>query len=153
MAHAWASRSAVAGALRRLEPAAFGAFRAADAGFLFETIIFACCVMLPTMALPPSPTDTFYRVMAGSPWLRWRLSASIWAGNVRASLPNARAALSCWMIYEGPSTSDDENEAIRGFEIIRARRADFLKADGTLDTALWYPSAEWISRLVSPRCP
>jgi hypothetical protein len=34
-------------------------------------------------------------VMAGSPWLRSRLSASIWAGKVRASLPNARAALSC----------------------------------------------------------
>jgi hypothetical protein len=42
------------------------------------------------------------------------------------------------MIYEGPSTSDDPNEAIPGFEIIRSRRADFLKADGTLDTALWY---------------
>jgi hypothetical protein len=42
------------------------------------------------------------------------------------------------MIYEGPSTSDDPNEAIPGFEIIRARRADFLRPDGTLDTALWY---------------
>jgi hypothetical protein len=42
------------------------------------------------------------------------------------------------MIYEGPRTSDDPNEAIPGFEIIRARRADFLKPDGTLDTALWH---------------
>lgn len=42
------------------------------------------------------------------------------------------------MIYEGPSTSDNPDEAIPGFEIIRARRADFLRPDGTLDTALWY---------------
>jgi hypothetical protein len=42
------------------------------------------------------------------------------------------------MIYEGPNTSGDPNEAIPGFEIIRARRADFIRPDGTLDTALWY---------------
>jgi hypothetical protein len=42
------------------------------------------------------------------------------------------------MIYEGPSTSADPNEAIPGFEIIRARRSDFIRPDGTLDTALWY---------------
>ena len=92
------SRLLSAEARRRLEPAAFGAFRAADAGLVSDTITFACWVTLPTMALPPSPTDTFCTVMAGSPWLRWRLSASIWAGKVRARRPKARAALSCWAI-------------------------------------------------------
>ena len=38
------------------------------------------------------------------------------------------------VIYEGPSTSADPNEAIPGFEIIRTRRADFIKPNGTLDT-------------------
>jgi hypothetical protein len=42
------------------------------------------------------------------------------------------------MIYEGPNTSDDPNEGIPGFEIIRARRADFLQPDGTLNTTQWY---------------
>ena len=35
-----------------------------------ETITLACWVTLPTMALPPSRTDTFCTVMAGSPRLR-----------------------------------------------------------------------------------
>ena len=42
------------------------------------------------------------------------------------------------VIYEGPSTSINPNESISGFEIIRARRADFFKPNGALDTALWY---------------
>jgi hypothetical protein len=37
---------------------------------LSETITFACCATLPTIALPPSPTDTFCTVMAAPPWLR-----------------------------------------------------------------------------------
>src|SRR5882724_1085933 len=37
------------------------------AGPLSETITLACCVTLPTMALPPSWIDTFCTVMAGSP--------------------------------------------------------------------------------------
>src|SRR2546429_8497257 len=70
IAHACASRLASAEPRLRLERAAFGALRAADAGLLSETITLACCVTLPTMALPPSPTDRFCTVMAGSPWLR-----------------------------------------------------------------------------------
>lgn len=35
-----------------------------------ETIMLACCVTLPTMALPPSCTDTFCTVTAGAPLLR-----------------------------------------------------------------------------------
>src|SRR5229473_134900 len=42
----------------------------AGAGVLSDTITLACCVTLPTMALPPSWTDTFCTVMAGSPLLR-----------------------------------------------------------------------------------
>src|SRR3954451_21775073 len=70
IAHVCASRLASAESRLRLERATFGAFRAADAGLLSETITRACCVTLPTMALPPSPIDTFCTVMAGSPWLR-----------------------------------------------------------------------------------
>src|SRR6202043_3107918 len=77
-AHGCASRLASAESGLRLAPAALGAFRAADAGFLSETITLACCVTLPTMALPPSSTFTFCTVMAGSPWLPSRLSASSW---------------------------------------------------------------------------
>src|SRR5258705_12474699 len=62
IAHVCASRLASAGARRRRELEAFGAFRAADAGPLSETITLACCVTLPTMSLPPSPTDTFCTV-------------------------------------------------------------------------------------------
>src|SRR5260370_6147181 len=54
----------------------------AGAGVLSETITLACCVTLPTMALPPSWTDTFCTVMAGSPLLRCRFRASIWPGDV-----------------------------------------------------------------------
>lgn len=42
------------------------------------------------------------------------------------------------VVYEGPCTSDNPGEAIEGLEILRARRAHFLKPDGGLDTALWH---------------
>src|SRR6266478_847008 len=99
IAHGCAPRLASTGSCCCSPGSGIGTIRAsvtAGAAPLSETITLACCVTLPTMALPPSPTDTFCTVMAGSPWLRWRLSASIWAGNVRESLPKARAALSCW---------------------------------------------------------
>ncbi len=41
------------------------------------------------------------------------------------------------VIYEGPHVSDDPNEAIPGLEIIKARRADFILEDGTLDVPRW----------------
>jgi hypothetical protein len=41
------------------------------------------------------------------------------------------------VIFSGPNTSDNPEEAIRGFELIRARRADFIRRDGVLDHALW----------------
>jgi hypothetical protein len=53
-----------------------------------------------------------------------------------------QSALRSWMlagvIYEGPSTSANPDEAIAGLEIIRARRAHFIRPDGTLDRALWH---------------
>ncbi len=49
--------------------------------------------------------------------------------------------LRSWMlagvIFQGPSTSNDANEAIAGLEIIRARPAHFIMSDGTLDKARW----------------
>jgi hypothetical protein len=54
--------------------------------------------------------------------------------------------LRSWMlggvIFQGPSTSDDPNEAIAGLEIIRARPAHFILPDGTLDKARW-DSLKW----------
>ena len=41
------------------------------------------------------------------------------------------------VIYQGPNTSCDPNEAIPGLEIIRARRADFIRPDGSLDSQRW----------------
>lgn len=41
------------------------------------------------------------------------------------------------VIYEGPSTSNEPNEAIAGLEVIRARRAHFILPDGALDIARW----------------
>ncbi len=41
------------------------------------------------------------------------------------------------VIYQGPNTSLDPKEAIAGLEIIKARRAHFILADGTLDVARW----------------
>jgi hypothetical protein len=41
------------------------------------------------------------------------------------------------VIYQGPNTSSDENQAIAGLEIIRARRAHFILPDGRLDVARW----------------
>src|SRR5262249_41153654 len=58
IAHACASRLASTQSRLCPTPAAFDAFRVADAAFLSDTITRACCVTLPTMALPPSPTDT-----------------------------------------------------------------------------------------------
>lgn len=42
-----------------------------------------------------------------------------------------------FVIYEGPNISDKAGEAIAGLEIIRARRAHFLRPDGSLDQRLW----------------
>jgi hypothetical protein len=48
-------------------------------------------------------------------------------------LVNALAGI----IVAGPNTSDDSEQAIQGFELIRARRTYFIREDGTLDGALW----------------
>jgi hypothetical protein len=41
------------------------------------------------------------------------------------------------VVYQGPNTSLDKNEAIPGLEIIRARRPHFILPDGKLDRARW----------------
>jgi hypothetical protein len=41
------------------------------------------------------------------------------------------------VIYQGPNTSPDANQAIPGFEVIRARPAHFIVPDGTLDVRRW----------------
>lgn len=42
------------------------------------------------------------------------------------------------VIYEGPSTSQIPGEAISDFEVIRARRAQFINPNASLDTVLWH---------------
>lgn len=53
-----------------------------------------------------------------------------------------QGALRSWslagVVYEGPCIADDPEQAIEELEILRARRAHFLKTDGQLDTALWH---------------
>jgi hypothetical protein len=39
------------------------------------------------------------------------------------------------IIVQGPNKQAEES--IDGFEVLRARRADFIKADGAIDRALW----------------
>jgi hypothetical protein len=41
------------------------------------------------------------------------------------------------VIYEGPNPSSQSDHAIEGFETIKARRAHFIKADGSLDRSMW----------------
>jgi hypothetical protein len=41
------------------------------------------------------------------------------------------------VIFSGPNTSSDPREAISNFEVIRARRAYFIRPDGFLDHDLW----------------
>jgi len=41
------------------------------------------------------------------------------------------------VVYQGPNTSLDANEAIPGLEVIRARRPHFILPDGRLDRARW----------------
>jgi len=41
------------------------------------------------------------------------------------------------VVYQGPNTSLDANEAIAGLEVIRARRPHFILPDGRLDRARW----------------
>jgi hypothetical protein len=41
------------------------------------------------------------------------------------------------VIYQGPNTADDAEQAIAGFELIKARHANFLLVDGHLDRARW----------------
>jgi hypothetical protein len=51
---------------------------------------------------------------------------------------NLRSWALAGVIYQGPNTSENPDEAISGLEIIRARRAHFILPDGHLDTARWY---------------
>jgi hypothetical protein len=41
------------------------------------------------------------------------------------------------VIYQGPNTSDDPAQAIAGLEIIKARRAHFIMANGKIDVVRW----------------
>jgi hypothetical protein len=51
------------------------------------------------------------------------------------------SALRSWalvgVVYQGPNTSVDTNQAIPGLEVIRARRPYFILPDGRLDRARW----------------
>lgn len=82
--------------------------------------------MIPVVGggIPPENFD--FRGMSGGPML---------------SVIEYKGLLRSWalagVIYEGPSTSGDPDESIAGLEIIRARRAHFIRPDGTLDIERW----------------
>jgi hypothetical protein len=42
------------------------------------------------------------------------------------------------VIYQGPNPSENPDDAIVGLEIIKARRAHFIRPDGTLDVPRWH---------------
>src|SRR5207245_8750457 len=99
-------RSGVAGVIAHACAFRLAAIRAAGAAdTLSETITLACCVTLPTMALPPSPTDTFCTVMAGywtvvQHWARrfswaWNPSAVHGRTSGAAALPRPRYRFPC----------------------------------------------------------
>ncbi|MEA2879589.1 MAG: hypothetical protein QOF14_4785 [Hyphomicrobiales bacterium] len=44
------------------------------------------------------------------------------------------------VIYSGPNISEDQNQAISGFELFRARPATYIRADGFLEHDLWAQS-------------
>jgi len=41
------------------------------------------------------------------------------------------------VIYQGPNPSDDPQQSIAGLQIMKARRAHFIRPDGTLDVQRW----------------
>jgi hypothetical protein len=45
------------------------------------------------------------------------------------------------VIYQGPNSSENPDEAIAGLEIIKARRAHFILASGRLDTSRWHTAS------------
>lgn len=63
------------------------------------------------------------------------------SGGPMLTVVEAQGGIRSWrlagVIYQGPNTAENENEAIPGFEVIRARRADFIRPDGSLDVAHW----------------
>jgi hypothetical protein len=72
------------------------------------------------------PENYNFGGISGGPMLHVSLSKS-------GLLLNSLAGV----IFSGPNTSNDPNEAIPGFEVIRARRACFIRADGFVDRQLW----------------
>ena len=79
----------------------------------------------PTLGSNQLPSDNFdFSGISGGPMLK--VTEGILRGWELAGV-----------IYEGPNPSDDPDEAIPGLQIIRARRARFIRADGTLDVASW----------------
>ena len=52
-----------------------------------------------------------------------------------------RQGLRTWslagVIYQGPNSSADDEKSIKGFEVIKARHASFIRPDGTLDRQIW----------------
>jgi hypothetical protein len=88
-----------------------------DVSFLMERQYLTPA--LGSQELPPEDFD--FRGISGGPMLK--VTQGILRGWELAGV-----------IYEGPNPSSDPAEAIAGFEVIRARRARFIRADGTLES-------------------
>ncbi len=57
--------------------------------------------------------------------------APVPVGNLRSEI------LVAGILYQGPITAPDPNQAVEGFELVSARHAHFILADGRLDRARW----------------
>jgi hypothetical protein len=75
------------------------------------------------ISIPPENYD--FGGISGGPML--------YNGLKNGLLVNALAGV----VYSGPNTSDDPNEAIPGFELFCARPATYIRSDGFLDHDLW----------------
>jgi hypothetical protein len=80
--------------------------------------------LIPLLGSGIPPENFDFRGMSGGPML----------GVVESTL---RSWALVGVIYQGPNTSLDPNEAIPGLEIIRARRAHFILPDGQLNRDFW----------------
>jgi hypothetical protein len=51
-----------------------------------------------------------------------------------------RSWMPAGVVFQGPNTSDNADQAIAGLEIIRARPIHFVMSDGFLDVRRWEQS-------------
>jgi hypothetical protein len=82
--------------------------------------------LVPALGEGIPPENFNFGGISGGPLLQRTLSP----GGIEAT---ALAGI----VIQGPNTSCDPSQSIRGFELIRARSVQFIRSDGFLDTERW----------------